>query len=140
MSNDEIIKWVIAGVQRAYSFDYLNYRGQMQSAQKYFTSYGWKTYLRALEFSGNLSAVTDARRIAVAQVIETPKLLSQGLLGGAYAWKFEMPLYVTYYEPPYDDKSNFSTALKVTILVQRQPPLQGYQGLGIMQLLVQMAG
>jgi intracellular multiplication protein IcmL len=125
-------------VQAAYSFDYLNYRSQMQNAQKYFTSYGWTTYVRALRLSGNLSAVTDAKRIAMARVVEAPKLLAEGLLGGSYAWKFQMPVLVTYFEPPYTDQTSFASAIKVTVLVQRQPPLQGYQGLGIMQFIAEM--
>ncbi len=138
MGLNDVMNWTVKAVQKSYSFDYINYRGQIQFAQRYFTTYGWNTYLSALQLSGNLTAVTEAKRIAIAQVVETPKLLAEGILSGAYAWKFEMPLYVIYLEPPYDDKSSFSTALKVTVLVQRQKPLEGNQGLGIVQLIIEM--
>lgn len=135
MSNDDVLKWTINGVQAAYSFDYINYRSQLQDAQKYFTSYGWRNYMNALNTSNNLLAVTQRKMISTAQIAGPAKLLAEGLLSGAYAWKYEMPVLVTYSLPPYDEQSKFYNPLIVTVIVQRQQPLQGYQGLGILQII-----
>src|SRR5262245_11114745 len=35
MSPEEVIAWTIEAVQAAYSYDYINYRRQLQSAEKY---------------------------------------------------------------------------------------------------------
>ncbi|VVC76686.1 hypothetical protein AQUSIP_20100 [Aquicella siphonis] len=139
MSTEDVTAWAQEAVEAAFSYDYINYRSQLQSAQKYFTDYGWSKYMSALSLSGNLRALTVRKQIVLAQVIEPPKILGAGLLSGAYAWKFQMPLLVTYTMPPYDSASQFSNALIVSVIVQRQQVLKGYKGLGVVQLLPQLA-
>jgi len=143
MTTQEVMQWSIDAIQSAYSYDYINYREQLQSTQKYFTAYGWQEYMRALTASNNLIAVIQRRQVAVARVVGTPKIITEGILAGAYAWKFEMPVLITYYLPPYDEKSKFLNARKVSVIVQRQQVLQAYKGLGIIQLvesLVNLSG
>jgi len=135
MTTEDVTNWAIEAVERTYSFDYVNYHAQFQAAEKYFTNYGWTKYIAALKASNNVVALQERRMIVQAHVVEKPKILAQGLLSGAYAWKFEMPLLVTYWLPPYDDKSKFSNPLTVTLIVQRQPILQSYKGLGIVQMI-----
>jgi intracellular multiplication protein IcmL len=141
MSMDEVIDWTIEAVRAAYSYDYINYRSQLQNSQKYFTNYGWRTYMQALSASNNLLALTTRKQIILANVIEKPELEIGGILNGAYAWKFNMPVLITYYMPPYDgsSQSQFSNALNVSIIVQRQQILEGYKGLGVVQLVSEFA-
>jgi intracellular multiplication protein IcmL len=135
MPTNEAAAWAIKAVQAAYSYDFVNYRGQLQSAQKYFTDYGWQNYIRGLNASNNLLALAQRKMVVVAQVVDKPKLEAEGMLSGAYAWKFQMPVLVTYLLPPYDDKSRFVNPLSVTVVVQRQKLLQSYKGLGIVQMI-----
>lgn len=139
MSTEEVMAWTREAVEAVYSYDYINYRKQLQEAEKYFTTYGWTNYMNALRLSNNLLGLTQRKQILLAQVIAPPKIIGQGLLSGAYAWKFEMPLLVTYTEPPYDNKSQFSNALTASVIVQRQEILKGYKGLGIVQLVFSFA-
>lgn len=135
MSTENVTAWAVEAVEAAFSYDYINYHQQFQSVEKYFTSYGWAKYMNALTLSNNLRALTERKQVVIAQVISPPKILGQGTLSGAYAWKFQMPLLVTYSTPPYDGTSQYSNALIVTAIVQRQPVLQGYKGLGIVQII-----
>lgn len=139
MSNDEVIAWTIKAVQDALSFNYVNYREQLQNSQKYFTNYGWNKYMDALTANNNLIAVYTRKLVGIATVVGQPKIVTQGLLSGAYAWKFEMPVLVTYLQPPYDQKSRFTNPLELSVIVQRQPVLQSNQGLGILQLVANIA-
>lgn len=135
MSLDEVTAWTIEAVQASFSFDYINYHGQLQGAEKYFTSYGWSNYMKALVASNNLPALTKRKMIFIGQVVNQPKLITQGLLSGAYAYKFQMPLLWTFWRPPYNAKSKFTNPIQVTVIVQRQEILQSYKGLGIVQLI-----
>lgn len=137
MTMDELQNWVVEAVVATYSYDYVNYRRQLQSAQKYFTAYGWSKYMAALTASNNLLGVERNKYVIDAKVVARPRMIAQAYLQGALAWKFTMPLLVTYSMPPYDDSPNskFSNPLTVTVIVQRQPILQSYQGLGIVQLI-----
>lgn len=139
MTTDKVIAWTIQAVEAANSYDYVNFHGQLQSAQKYFTNYGWLSYMGALTSSNNLIAITQRKMIVLAQVVDQPKIIAAGILSGAYAWKFEMPLLITNWLPPYDEKSKFSNPVQVTVIVQRQPALKGDQGLGIVQIIENIA-
>jgi len=139
MKTEDVITWTVDAVEQAYSYDYINYRAQIQGSQKYFTNYGWSKYINALSTSNNLVALNQRKLIILANVVGQPKIIAQGILSGAYAWKFELPMLVTYAYPPYDEKSQYSNALRVSVIVQRQPGLQGYKGLGIVQLIASFA-
>jgi hypothetical protein len=139
MTNEEVVAWTIAAVQAAYSYDYVNYHSQLQDAQKYFTAYGWGKFMGALTASNNLVALKERKMIVSAAVVDKPTLVTEGILGGSYAWKFKMPLLATFWVPPYDDKSRFSNALEVSVIVQRQPVFQSNKGLGIVQIIASEA-
>lgn len=139
MSTQDVSNWTVEAIEAAYSYDFVNYRAQLQSAQKYYTDYGWQNYMKALTASNNFKALTQRKFIVVAKVVQPPTLLTQGLLQGAQAWKFRMPVLVTYNMPPFNDKSKFSNPLIVTVVVQRQNVLSSYKGLGILQAVATIA-
>lgn len=133
MTNDQVMKWTIKAVQGAFTFDYINYHKQLQNAQKYFTPYGWSQYMNALTSSNNLVGVIQRKMVSLAQVFGQPKLLVQGILAGAYAWQFQLPLLVTYTSTT--DNVSYANPLIITVIVQRQPALEGNAGLGIVQMI-----
>ena len=137
MTTDQASAWAVEAVEAANSYDYFGYRSELQEAQKYFTNYGWRNYMASLTANNNLLALTQRKMVVVAKVVNKPKLVVEGLLGSAYAWKFQMPVLVSYKLPPFDDKpqSHFENALRVTVVMQRQPILQSYKGVGIVQLI-----
>ncbi len=139
MSLDEVMVWAQKAVENIYSYDFINYKEQMQFSQRYFQTTGWDNYIQALTASNNIVALKERKMVVVAKVIDKPVLITQGLLAGAYAYKFSMPMLVTYMLPPYDEKSQFSNALTVSVIIQRQPILQSDDGLGIVQLLAEVA-
>lgn len=137
MSTADVAAWVKEAVTAVYSYDFYNYRGQLQAAQKYFTDYGWRNYMQGLQASDNLLALTTRKWIVSAEVVGEPKLLGETRLGQAqvYAWKFEMPILVSYYKSPYDEKSKVQNPIVITVIVQRVSILSSYKGLGIAQLI-----
>jgi intracellular multiplication protein IcmL len=139
MTSDDVINWTVEAVESALSYDYVNYHAQLQNAQKYFTSYGWSNYMSALKSSNNLLALTQRKMVVVAKVVDKPTIVKEGLLSGSYAWKMDIPILMTYFMPPYDDKSKITNPIEMTILVQRQSVLQSYKGLGVVQLIGSIA-
>lgn len=143
MSDEDAEAWAIKAVEDAYSYNYVNYRKQFQHSQGYFTKYGWDKYMEALVASNNLVAVKQRKGIIESKVVGKPKLLARGNLGGRFAWKFEMPILLSFYTPPYTPQTEPSSlsqnALNVSVIVQRQPILQSRNGLGIVQLIASMA-
>lgn len=135
MSNQDVASWAVEAVESAYSYDFINYRAQLQNSQKYFTDYGWRTYMDALRVSNNFIALKERKMVVIAKVVAPPKQVNQGIIGGAMAWKFEMPVLVTYLMPPFTDKNKITNALIVSVIVQRQSMLQSYKGLGVIQII-----
>lgn len=137
MSTDDLLSWTVAAVESANSFDFVNYRQQLQSAQKYFMDSSWATYMKELTISDNLLALKNRRWVFVAKVIAKPMLLTEGILGGMRAFKFQMPVLVTYLKPPfYDDKTSTSNAFIVTVIVIRRNLLESYKGLAIYSMVI----
>lgn len=139
MPTDDVAKFAVEAGEAAFSYDFVNYRAQLQSAEKYFTRYGWQQYMKALRDSNNILALTNRKQIVIAAAVDKPKLVKEGVLGGAYAWRFDVPVLVTYWLPPYDDSSKSLNALTLSMIVQRQPILEGYKGLGVVQVIAQFA-
>src|SRR5690349_3233681 len=54
LSDLSVTAWVKNAVEVAYSYDFVNYRAQLQNAQQYFFENGWQQYMRGLTQSGNL--------------------------------------------------------------------------------------
>ncbi len=137
MSTQEVAAWAVDAVESTYTYDYVNYRQQLQNAQKYFTEFGWRSYMKGLEDSLNLVALSKRQLMIIAKVVSPPKLIIEGPLGKSaiYAYKFDVQVLVTYYRPPYDDKSKFENPLDVNVIIERQDSLSSYKGLGIVQII-----
>jgi intracellular multiplication protein IcmL len=133
MSIEQVKEWVTDAVEASSTFNFVNYRSQLQHLSSYFTDYGWSTFKKALNTEGTIQAVLERRWIMTAHVSGDITLVQQGLIKGQYAWKFTMPLLVTTWGAPYDERGKGLTPLKVTVIVQREPLLQSYRGLGIVQ-------
>jgi len=138
MSLQDVTDWTVEAVETAQSYDFVNFRSQFQNAEKYFTEYGWRNYMSGLDASNNLVALTKRKMIVVAKIVSKPELLNQGIIGGAYAWKFKMAMLITYMMPPYSEESQFQNAVLVTAIVQRQKFLTSYKGLGVVKLSSQL--
>jgi intracellular multiplication protein IcmL len=139
MTEQDVSNWTVEAIEASYSYDFKNYRAELQEAQKYYTDFGWRNYMKALTASNNFNALTQRKFIVIAKVVQAPTLLNQGLLSGAQTWKFRIPVLVTYNMPPFNDKSKFSNPLILTVVVQRQNILSSYKGLGILQAVATIA-
>lgn len=133
MPIDQVKAWVANAVEASSSFNFVSYRSQLQDVSRYFTDRGWNTFKKALEVEGTILAVTQRKWIMTARVSGDITIMQAGLLNGQYAWKFSVPLLVTTWSPPYNSQSRGQTALKVTVIVQRQPLLKSDAGLNIVQ-------
>lgn len=138
MSTKDVSDWTINVIEKISSLNFINYRAQLQNAQRYFTPYGWSNYMATFTASNNLTAITQRKMVVVARIVDSPKVVAEGILGGAYAWKFQMHMLVTYMLPPYDEKNKFSNPYEVTVVVQRQEILQSDNGLGVVQFIASM--
>lgn len=140
MQTPDVENWAVEAVIAANTYDFVNYRAQLQLAQKYFTDAGWRNFMKGLAASNNLIALTQRKLIFTTKVSGPVKVLNQGHVGkqGIYAWQVAIPVVITYLMPPYDgvlDKSKFENSYMFTVLIMRQSMLSSYKGLGITQIV-----
>ena len=135
-SDSAVLQWANQAAIAAFSYNFVNYRTELQASSGFFTAEGWDQFLQALEQSNNLVAVKAKKLIVSAVATKAPVILQKGLLNGVYAWRVQMPLLVTY-----QSASEFSQQNNVvTILISRVPTLNSPRGIGIAQFIVGPAG
>lgn len=138
MKTEDVIAWATEAIEATFTYNFDDYQSRLQNAEKYYTASAWSAYMKALDLSQNTKALVERKQKVIAKVMTTgtdkPKLISEGLSGGAYTWKLEVPIKITYQMPPYNESNDSSSAQIVTITIQRQSLHQGYKGLAITDL------
>lgn len=131
-SDSSILQWANQAAVAAFTYNFVNYRSELQASSNFFTAEGWQQFLTALEQSNNLDAVKAKKLIVSAVATRAPIILQKGLLNGRYSWRVQMPILVTY-----QSASEFSQQNNVvTMLITRVSTLNSPRGIGIAQFVV----
>lgn len=135
-SDSAVLQWANQAAIASFTYNFVNYRQELQAASEFFTPNGWKQFLDALEASNNLDAIKAKKLIVSAVATQAPIVLRKGTIQGRYAWRVQMPLLVTYQSASaFNQEKNI-----VTMLITRVSTLNSPRGIGIEQLVVQPAG
>lgn len=135
-SDSAVLQWANQAAIAAFTYNFVNYRDELQASSGFFTADGWQQFLAALGQSNNLDAVKAKKLIVSAVATRAPIILQKGLLNGRYSWRIQMPILVTY-----QSASEFSQQNNVvTLLVTRVSTLNSPRGIGIAQFVVGPAG
>ena len=127
MSVASLLQWVTTAVISVNTFDFVNYRDQLQKASEYFTSNGWQGYLQALQSSRNLDAVIQKKLTVTAVATGAPVIVRQWYDNGVATWQIQLPVLITY-----QSASNFVPQNNIIILkVKRISTLLNPNGVGI---------
>ncbi len=129
----EVTTWLTNGITQAYTLSFANYRDAMNAASVIFTREGWIGFKKALNDSGSLKDVVENKYVTTAVPTGAAILLTSGLLAGRYAWKFQIPILVTYQSA----SQRITQHLMVTAIVVRQPGTEQPRGLGIASLIAE---
>lgn len=130
-SDSAVLQWANQAAIAAFSYNFVNYRSELQAASGFFTAQGWDQFLSALQDSNNLDAVKVKKLVVSAVATSAPIFLQKGVLNGRYAWRIQMPLLVTYQSASEFSQQN----LTVTMLVTRVDTLNSPRGIGISQFI-----
>ena len=131
-SDSAVLQWANQAAIAAFTYNFVNYRSELQASSGFFTPEGWNQFLTALQQSNNLDAVKAKKLIVSAVATRAPIILQKGLLNGVFAWRVQMPILVTY-----QSASEFSQQNNVvTMLITRVSTLNSPRGIGISQFVV----
>jgi len=131
-SDSAILQWANQAAIAAFTYNFVNYRDELQASSGFFTGEGWDQFLSALQQSNNLDAVKAKKLIVSAVATRAPIIMQKGPLNGSYSWRVQMPLLVTY-----QSASEFTQQNNVvTMLITRVSTLNSPRGIGISQFVV----
>lgn len=131
LTRSAVLSWAGRAATAAFTFDFVNFRQQLQDASQAFTADGWRTFLKALEDSRNLLAVKERKLVVTAALQGAPVLLTEGAVNGKYQWRIEMPVVVAYQSGSDSQRQS----LLVVMTVARVPQLEFPEGIGITQFV-----
>jgi intracellular multiplication protein IcmL len=135
-SDSSVLQWANQAAIAAYTYNFVNYHDELRAASGFFTGEGWQQFITALEQSNNLDSVKAKKLVVSAVATGAPVILRKGILNGAYAWRVQMPILVTY-----QSASEFTQQNNVaTLLITRVSTLNSPKGIGISQFVVAPAG
>ncbi|HBD7145410.1 TPA: type IVB secretion system apparatus protein IcmL/DotI [Legionella pneumophila] len=131
-SDSAVLQWANQAAIAAFTYNFVDYRDELQASSGFFTAEGWDQFLGALEQSNNLDAVKAKKLVVSAVATRAPIILQKGVLNGRYSWRVQMPILVTY-----QSASEFTQQNNVvTMLITRVSTLNSPRGIGISQFVV----
>lgn len=131
-SDSAVLQWANQAAIAAFTYNFVNYRDELQASSGFFTADGWDQFLNALQSSNNLDAVKAKKLIVSAVATRAPIILQKGVLNGSFSWRVQMPILVTY-----QSASEFTQQNNVvTMLITRVSTLNSPRGIGISQFVV----
>lgn len=134
--NNYVLQWLSKSMEDAFSLDFIHWRHQLQRASDDFTANGWRWFLNAFKQSGNLKSLVDLKMVSNATITGAPEVKYQGVLGGTYVWKIEIPLLISY----TNMKRTITQPLKVIVIVERVPVDKNPQRIAVNQFLPVVQG
>ena len=126
-STDQILAWSNMASTKINSFDFVNYRRQLQEASVNFTVAGWEDYKQQLIKSQNIKYVVDNKLVVTSVATGAPVLEQQGVINGVYSGKVTLPLLVKYAGATVQKSFPYT----VSLLIQRVDIQNNPQGIGI---------
>jgi intracellular multiplication protein IcmL len=122
-----VLQWANQAAIAAYTYNFVNYRQELQAASEFFTPDGWASFLKQLSASNNLTTVISKKLVVSAVATGAPVILDQGVIDGDYTWKVQMPMLVAF-----QSASQLATQqLTVTMTIKRISTLNSARGIGI---------
>jgi len=135
------LQWANQAAIASFTYNFVNFRDELQASSGFFTAEGWDQFLTALQQSNILDAVKAKKLIVSAVATRAPIILQKGILNGVYFWRVQMPILVTYQSASeFTQQNNVVTMLitrvVVTMLITRVSTLNSPRGIGIAQFVV----
>ena len=130
-STADILSWSTNVAITAYTYDYINFRGDLQNVASSFTSDGWGMFLNALKNSRMLDTVMAQKLVMTASPTGAPVIQQQGIVNGRYSWKISIPMLVKL-----NGATMISQPVQVYMMLQRVALANNPKGIAINSFIV----
>lgn len=128
---ESVREWTSRALVQAFSFDFANYRRQMNEMESLFTPDGYKGYLESLERSKIRDYVKSENYVVTGIVTDVPAIVRKGVSDGRFTWVLRVPLIVKYQAGGSEIQQN----LLATVIAVRVPRTESPSGIAINNIL-----
>ncbi len=129
LSTPALLSWVAQATSETMSFSFSNYRRNLQESSRHFTRAGWESFSTALQQSHILESIETNMQEITAVPRGAPVLTWEGVIGGQYQWRVQVPMTVTTISGGQSRIDNWM----ITLVIVRVPRLESPNGVGIAQ-------
>jgi len=133
ISQPDLIQWVSDVLPSILTFDFINYKTQLNSVIPFFTVNGWKNYSELLKQYIDYNTLVSQKLFVNAEPAGAPFIVNQGPLQPArtiWAWLIRMPINLR----TGSVVTGRTDPLVIEALIVRVPTLNNLSGIAIEQL------
>lgn len=135
VSRSEILRWSSQAVISVYNFDFSNWEVRIKETTPLFTSNGFDRFQDALKLDGVLGGIVEQKLQVTAVVTGPPVITAEGIIGGRYSWKVNLPVLLTY----ISSSEVRQRSIYVTMVIARISVLDSPRGYAIEQFYEESA-
>jgi len=130
LSSETILRFASKAAVAAYTFDFVNYKAEINAARPYFTPEGWRNYVSSV--GRVVQSITQNKLFVTGVVSGTPVISNQGEISGIYSWRIQVPFLVTYQSAQSIEKKTYTVLITIIRIPTAIEPL----GIGIDQFIM----
>lgn len=124
-------------ISKAFTLDFVHYKGQMTAASADFSEEGFVGYNQALTTGSNILALIKDKRMNLSNTVEPGVVTRRGVIGGRYTWEFQYPVMMKL-----QGQNSSTPPLRYifTLRIQQADPRLKPRGLEVTQTITNNAG
>jgi len=131
VSNKALLNWITLAATATFSFDFVNYKEQLQALRDYFTAVGYENFKASLENSGILATI-EQKKLVMSSVDVGPAILyTEEETDKNHTWRVQVPILVRYQSADVNETRQHI----VDVLVTQVPTQEAPKGIGIAQYI-----
>lgn len=132
VTDPDLIQWVSQVLPQLFTYDFINFKDELQLNQQYFSENGWKKFLDLVDPYANENNMQTMKMFVNANAAGAPYILNRGPIEGRWGWWVQMPLKLSYSNPA----GTTVKTLILQILIVRIPTLNNLDGITIDNVIV----
>lgn len=136
VSTQALLSWVTLAATATFTFDFVNYKDQLEALKDYFTTDGYDNFVNSLQATGTLSTIEEKKLILSAVSIGPAIVLMEEEQRDKHTWRIQVPLLIRYQSANVNETRKQVIEVLVTQVSTQDAP----KGIGIAQYIAREMG
>lgn len=115
----DVIQVATNAIRGIYTYDYVNWKDQITSAQKWFSNEGWNAFAGEFKKSGAIQSVLDKSQVVSMKILSAPFVKEKGIRNGKFIWIVDFPKVEVSYRTASERSKSLSFWYSFKVEVER---------------------